>query len=310
MTIDVSAFAAAAALAQTHATKALLVVVDGNTVAEHAWDGWDETSTRDIASAQKVVTAFLIGMAQERGLLSIDDPVGAHIGEGWTRLEPEEERAITLRHLLTMTSGLTTSFEREAAPGTVWRYVNPAYHQLRFVLEVVHGRPLQDVCTETLFGPLGMTSTTWRDRPGFDDPNGRNMSGLITTTRDLARFGQCVLDGGRAGDEVVLGDAAYLRAMTTPSQELNPGYGYLWWLNGQEFTLMPGPRSPRVDGALIPSAPADLVAGLGAADQKLYVVPGRRTIVVRLGDATGPPAAAGTPFDRALWSALAPALDA
>jgi len=53
----------------------------------------------DVASVQKSVASILIGIAQEKGLLRIDDTVTQYLGAGWSRAEPAQERAITIRHL-------------------------------------------------------------------------------------------------------------------------------------------------------------------------------------------------------------------
>jgi hypothetical protein len=81
----------------------------------------------------------------------------------------------------------------------------------------------------------------------------------------------------------------------------NPAYGRLWWLNGGGFSIRP--LAERKEGQLIPAAPADLVAALGALDRKLYVVPSRKLVVVRLGEA-----APDKDFDQQLWLRLTPAL--
>jgi hypothetical protein len=80
----------------------------------------------------------------------------------------------------------------------------------------------------------------------------------------------------------------------------NPAYGRLWWLNGSAETVRAGRR---LAGQLIPSAPADLVAALGALDRKLYVVPSEQLIVVRMGAA-----APDKDFDQQLWLRLSKAL--
>ena len=73
-----------------------------------------------------------------------------------------------------------------------------------------------------------------------------------------------------------------------PSQPFNASYGYLWWLNGQESFMLPGPTPPARPGSLIPTAPADLVAALGKADQKLYISRALDLVVARLGDKADP----------------------
>jgi CubicO group peptidase (beta-lactamase class C family) len=113
-----------------------------------------------------------------------------------------------------------------------------------------------------------------------------NPLGFATTARDLARFGLFILAGGQWRGTAVFPDQEYLRAALRPSQALNPSYGYLWWLNGQpEVARGAGGKVP---GPLIPTAPPDLVAALGAVDRKLYVVPSLGLVVTRLGNSAGP----------------------
>lgn len=67
------------------------------------------------------------------------------------------------------------------------------------------------------------------------------------------------------------------------------------------------PRSQTVfQGALIPNAPSDMFAALGASDQKLYVIPGKKMVIVRMGDASDPdnPTFATSGFDNALWAKI------
>lgn len=124
-----------------------------------------------------------------------------------------------------------------------------------------------------------------------------NPTGLVTSPRDVAKLGQIVLDGGRAADGTRVVSEAGLKAMFERSAT-NPAYRRLWWLNGAPYAIRPPAR--RVEGPLIPSAPADTVAALGALDRKLYVSPSRKLIVVRLGQA-----APDKDFDEQLWKRLA-----
>jgi hypothetical protein len=79
----------------------------------------------------------------------------------------------------------------------------------------------------------------------------------------------------------VLGDSRYLTEAFASSQQHNPSYGLLWWLNGKAKHPQGGKI---VDGPLIPTAPPDLVAALGALGRKVYVVPSLDLVVTRLGD--------------------------
>ena len=89
------------------------------------------------------------------------------------------------------------------------------------------------------------------------------------------------------------------------SQNLNPSYGYLWWLNGKAKYMIPGTQEV-FPGSLVPNAPSDMYAAMGAADQRIYVIPSERMVVVRMGNASDPdnPNFAVSGFDYELWEKL------
>ncbi|MGD8418275.1 MAG: serine hydrolase [Pseudomonadales bacterium] len=292
----------------------VVIVQGGRLVAERYWDPParqrfaplmasvtdDGRTLEDVASVQKSLVSFLVGMARQRHLLSLEDPVSSHLGAGWSRADAAQESSITLHHLLTMTSGLTPRLTREAEPGTTWRYNTRAYSVLVDVLEAVTGLDINTLTREWLTAPLGMTETSWGERtwlpPGVD----ANRWGLITSARDLARFGLLMLRNGRWGDAVLLDDMEYLTASTSPSQALNPAYGFLWWLNGQPLKA-PGEEAYPA-ATLAPPAPSDLYAAQGALGRKIYVVPSLDLVVTRLGDQPEP--AFNVEFWRRLMDAL------
>ena len=84
-------------------------------------------SIENVASAQKSVAAMLVGIAQQKGLLKIDDPVSTHLGKGWSQAPAEAEAKITIRHLVSMSSGLGTRLQYVAPAGTKWFYNTTAY---------------------------------------------------------------------------------------------------------------------------------------------------------------------------------------
>lgn len=248
----------------------------------------------DVASAQKSISAVLAGLAQERGLLKISDPVHKLLGQGWSKATAEQEAAITIRHLLTMTSGLDEDLRFEAAPGTRWFYNSIAYARVLMCTAAAAKLDRNDLTKQWLTGPIGMSDSRWSQRrvpAGMDAKNG---VGLTTTARDLARFGVLIMNNGDWNGQAIIKDKQFLYDALHPSQELNPSYGYLWWLNGQS-QVMRGRQL--VAGPLVPTAPPDLVAALGALQRKLYVVPSQHLVVTRLGDNC-------PPLDAKLWQLL------
>jgi CubicO group peptidase (beta-lactamase class C family) len=284
-------FAALDDLIATTNGEAFIIVERGATI--HEWYRTDATYARDIASAQKSILSMLVGRAIADGHFALDATIDELLGSDWT--EHGESTAITVRHLLTMTSGLDDKLDVVAPPGTTWIY-SDAFATLFSVLTVTTGRELNDIAREWLFDPAGASTAEFYERPGRRfAPNG-----LRATVADLVAIGQVVLDDTHPSHS-----ASWLAESFVPSQESNLAYGYLWWLNGQESFLLPGPIRTPTPGALIPTAPPDLVAALGKDDQKLFVSRDLDLVVARLGDNAGPGSRAGsTSFDAELWTIL------
>jgi CubicO group peptidase (beta-lactamase class C family) len=288
---------AALTFAGEQRSTAMVMLSGGRILAERYWQGWDEHRSGIVASVQKSLVAVLIGIAQHDGLLAITDPVSRYLGEGWSRAPAEAEGRITIRHLLTMTSGLDDRLGYEAEAGTVWHYNTSAYAQLKTVIERASGVSLSEYTHRAVWDRIGVRDSSWFT-PRREDAPGQQW---IASARDMARFGLLVLCGGFWGGETVIADAGYLAAMLATSQELNHAYGYLWWLNGKDRFVLPG-RGREFMGSLIRTAPADMVSALGAGDKKIYVVPSLDLVVVRHGPAaTADDDQARSSFDNELW---------
>ncbi len=300
---------------QSQKTTGFLILRDGTPLVERNWplpadatafrrDFTYETTAdgallEDVASQQKSFVAFLVAVAVDKGLLDVDKPVSAYIGQGWSKAGPDQEARIRVVDVLTMSSGLGTDFSYAAPPGTTFLYNTPVYAITKKILAAAAGQSLDTITRDWLTAPGGLTQTSWRQRPASMGDVG-NPTGLVTSPRDAARFGQIILDGGRAADGRRLVSEAALKSLFVPSAT-NPAYGRLWWLNGSDHTVRP--LASRAEGPLIPAAPADLVAALGLFDRKIYVVPSLNLVVVRMGQA-----APDKDFDQQLWLRLTPAL--
>ena len=134
-------------------TKSFIILKEGRIVLEWYYDEFTQDSIWYWASAGKSLTATLVGIAQEEGFLSIDDPTSDYLGTGWTQLSPEQEEQITIRHQLTMTTGLNDigvnvdctdpeCLTYLAEPGTRWAYHNAPYTLLGSVIEAASGQTL------------------------------------------------------------------------------------------------------------------------------------------------------------------------
>ncbi len=310
---NAAALADAVNYAASQKSTAFVVIQDGRILTERYWPLGDDAATfrnnfvhgsaangallEDVASQQKSFIALLVGVGVDKKLIDIEKPVSAYAGAGWSRVAPEQEAKISVRHLLEMNSGLKENLSWEAAPGATFFYNTPAYAVLKKVLEGASKQSLDEVTAAWLAGPAGLKDTSWRKRPrAFSDVG--NPTGLVTTPRDIARMGQLVLDGGKAGDGRQVISKAQLDALFRRTST-NPSYARLWWLNGGAYSLGATAAIARTEGQLIPAAPADLIAAQGAQDRKLYIVPSRKLVVVRTGQATP-----DKDFNQRLWTRL------
>ncbi len=285
-------------------TKAFLLLKDGKIVMEKYYGNFTADSLWYWASAGKTLTAFVTGIAQQENYLSVDDTTSHYLGTGWTVCPPLKEEKITIRHQLTMTSGLNdavpdhyctldTCLQYLADAGTRWAYHNGPYTLLDSVLEVACGQSLNSYITSRLKVPTGMTGAFFKI--GYNNV-------FISNARSMARFGLLMLNQGNWNGNQILTDTAYYHQMITTSQSLNEAYGYLWWLNGKTTFMVPGLQF-LFSGSLNPHAPADMYAALGKDGQIINVVPSMNLVYVRMGNA---PAAGEVPvvFNDSVWVKL------
>ncbi len=147
---------------------------------------FDEDTRTNIGSTSKQFTAFAVMLQAERGALSLDDDIRIHVPE-----LPEFDETITVRHLLTHTSGLREIFNLlvmtgrridrgdyvdrdeilavvqqqpalQNAPGAEWNYNNTAFSLAALIVERTSGQPFHEFMAEHVFGPLNMTRTMVR----------------------------------------------------------------------------------------------------------------------------------------------------
>lgn len=282
---------------------AFIILWKGRIVTENYWRNTTASSSFKIFSASKSVAAFLTGLAQEQGKLNINNKVSQYLGTGWSNATLQQENAITIKHLISMTSGLDDSLNFEAAPDTKWHYNTIAYHRIYQVLAAAYGQTNTEYTREQLWDKIGMQHSFWDVEPG----NGPSMS---CSGRDMARFGLMIMSNGKWNGTPVMNDMSYYQAMLNSSQQLNPSYGYLWWLNGKSFYLLPGTTDERSDHSLMPNAPSDLVAALGYGDKKIYVVKSKDLVVIRHGlPSNAPVTHALSNFDNQIWTKLMAALN-
>jgi CubicO group peptidase (beta-lactamase class C family) len=254
-------------LAEETGADACLLVRHGKIASE--WYGPRYAPPVNAMSSTKSITGLLAGMLLEEGRIErLEEPVGTYLPE-WSE---GPRSAVTLRHLLTHTSGLprlrgqgvgfesdkntfVRSLQLATAPGTAFAYSNEGVQLLSPILDRAAGEPIQDYARRRLFEPLGMLDTRLRlDQEG----HAWTYADMITTPRDLARIGLLMLQRGRWQGKPIV-SAEWIEKSTRPSQELEPRCGLLWWVHTE-------PRG---------------FAALGYLHTDIHVFPSRDLVVVR-----------------------------
>lgn len=287
-------------------TKAFIVLKNGKIVAEKYFGSFTADSNWYWASAGKTLTAFLTGIAQQEGLLNINNKTAQYLGNGWTSLPLAKEALITVSHQLAMTTGLDDAVQPDsdctlpaclqykADAGSRWAYHNAPYTLMEKVIEAAVGTSYNSYFQQKVRDKIGMNGLWIKN--GFNNV-------YYSTPRSMARFGLLLLNKGKWDVSAILNDTTYFKSQVNTSQTLNPSYGYLTWLNGKSNYMLPSVQAS-FNGPLVPSAPADMYAALGKNDQKIFVVPSQKLVVIRMGDSAGNMQLALSGFDNELWGKL------
>jgi CubicO group peptidase (beta-lactamase class C family) len=270
-------------------------------------------TTFDAWSCTKSATGIAFGMLFDDSRnhklpgdvkIDLESPAYDFIPEGHPLTDPRKEK-ILMKHLLTMTSGIPGQAEGligiavspgkgeyelalgknssrfgiptatlTAAPGERWNYSDAAFAHLSLIFSKVAGREIFDYMKERVFQPIGVQNVGWDLQGGAGNigPHTNAHSGLRLSARDFARVGYLMAHKGQwEGKQIV--PQWWIDLATKSSQQLNPSYGYTFWVN--------------TDGVHFPTAPKDTFAFSGYASNRCYIVPSKDLVVVRLG--YGPP---------------------
>jgi CubicO group peptidase (beta-lactamase class C family) len=204
-----------------------------------------------------------------------------------------------------MNSGLNDALGDNVSPanlqyvadaGTRWAYHN-VYVKLQDIVATTSGQTWTNYFNTKLRDKIGMTGGAWLN-------SGEDLSVYWSNSRSMARFGLLSLNRGKWNGTTIVNEN-YFNQATTTSQALNQAYGYMWWLNGTSSFRLPQTQL-QFSGEIIPNAPADMYAALGKNDQKIYVVPSKKLVIIRMGEVANPsnPTFGLSGFDNELWSKI------
>ena len=159
---------------QQKGTKAFIILKNGKIVTERYFGSFTTDSTWYWASAGKTMTGMLVGIAQQEGLLNINTRTSQYLGTGWTSLPLAKENLITVRHQLTMTTGLDDAVTPDndctspaclvykSDTGTRWAYHNAPYTILDKVVENSSGTTYNNYFQQKIRDKIGMNGTWYK----------------------------------------------------------------------------------------------------------------------------------------------------
>ncbi len=267
-----------------------LVIRRGYLVAE-----WGDTVRPDPTySVAKSMLATVAGIAVDRGLIRIDDPVANVVKDGG--YSSAQNSRVTWRHHLQQESewegemwGKNANFigaeafgraERMPraiqAPGAFYEYNDVRMNRFALSLLRVFKKPIPDVFRDEVMNPIG-ASSFWKWVPytnAYVEVDGKRMASVAGGTRwgggmwinsyDMARFGLLWLRNGKWGDRQII-SPAYVKMALAPSRH-GPDYGFLWWLNTKQ--------------GLWPGSPTDAYRAVGQGGNVIFISPSHDLVVV------------------------------
>jgi CubicO group peptidase (beta-lactamase class C family) len=249
----------------------VLVVNQGTIVREKYYNDFTYRTEFNTYSVTKSFTSTLIGIAIDQGIIgSVNDPIVSYFPNTTFDNDSPEKQRVTIKHVLTMTSGFDYGVDPTLAPpvkgsvalhvlnspvsrepGTSWVYDSQAPSILNRIIEIQSNTSLMEFANETLFQPLGIQDPRW----GTDD-SGLTYGGfgLYLTSREMAKFGQLFLQEGIwEGEQLV--SKGWVQESTSEHMPENldfvysvrppSDYGYLWWVH-DGFYIASGLHGQRI----------------------------------------------------------------
>ena len=270
---------------------AALLIQNGAIKNERYWDDYSEDSFSNSFSAGKAVVSLLVGIALDEGKIqSLDQFVGDFI----PAYQKGSRKELTIRHVLTMSSGLNwqeeyiTPFSPTArayydtdinslmldldiieTPGVYFEYLSGNTQILAMVVEAATGQRISNYASEKLWKKIGAHhDAMWNlDR---EDGMEKAYCCFNTNVRDFARFGQLILNKGSWNGEQIVSEE-YINEATSPKTYLTDKetgdvvdfYGFQWWIVNYKGHQIPYMR--------------------GILGQYIFSIPDKNAVVVRLG---------------------------
>ncbi|AUP79457.1 serine hydrolase domain-containing protein [Flavivirga eckloniae] len=252
---------------QTRANKihSVLLVKNNQIIIEEYFGENSIKKQHDLRSTTKSITSILMGIAIDKGFIeSVNDPISKYLKNlSPTKNLDERKKKITIKHLLTMSTGLDCNdWDKKSKgqedkiynksnwlqyflnlpmvnePGDVSNYCTMGQVLATEIISQTSGMTIDKFAEKYLFNPLGISNMKWGHTSKKEIiPSGKR---LYMISRDMAKIGQLILSNGKWNEEQIVSEK-WITESTTPKTKITGiDYGYLWWnipfkVNGKMF---------------------------------------------------------------------------
>ena len=237
----------------SHKLHSLLLIKDGSIVLEEYLNDYPQDKPHDLRSVTKSIRSVLMGIAIDKGFIdSIDDPIFKYLDLRPKKNLDKRKDSITIRHLLTMSSGLdcddwdknskgqedkvykkkdwlqyTLDLPMVQDPGIESKYCSMGVILAAEIISRASKMSIDEFADQYLFEPLGITNMYW----GHTSIKEVIASGkrAYMTSRDMAKIGQLVLNKGK-WDDVQIVSKQWIEESTSEKVQITGiNYGFYWW---------------------------------------------------------------------------------
>jgi CubicO group peptidase (beta-lactamase class C family) len=244
---------------------AVVVYENDKRVFERYYNQFDENSVNPLCSVWKSILSLTLGICLDKGIIKdIDEPISHYLPQFALGIDPRH-RFITIRHLLTMSSGIhfvggvhyhcpmleqmkrsrdwvahIADVQMAAVPGTRFLYKEWDVILLSALIGYACGGLAWHVVWEYLYKPLGIAGKDWlvqnKGRLNYNADLENNLpvdGGDKMSALNMAKIGRLMLNSGKWDGEQIV-PLPYIKESVIPSKA-DKGYGYLWWLSGKGY---------------------------------------------------------------------------
>ena len=232
----------------------VLLIKNNQLIIEEYFNGQSVDKPHDLRSTTKSIRAILMGIAIDKGFIEdVDDPILKYLKKPIPNKNLDKRKGkITIKHLLTMSSGLdcndwdkkseghedkvyrkndwlqyTLDLPMIDDPGKVSNYCSMGAVLIAEIISQASGMAIDDFAEQYLFMPLGISNVNWGHTS--DKKNIPSGNRLYMTSRDMAKIGQLILNNGKWKEKRVVSEK-WIEESTTPKTKITGiDYGYFWW---------------------------------------------------------------------------------